>query len=261
MAALTSSSALATIIRTGFREYYAAHPWYIIFTTEWPRAVLQCLFFTMLGQITGGDSGGRYAFTGSVAMIMLLSTVTGVSDVPATELWAGTLYRLQLSRMPLAVTFALRSAPWIVQALATALLSLAITGPLTGNTSLSIGLIPALPLFALMAVSSAAAGLAVALPALGHRSDVIVSNGLTYLIMATGGVLIPVTHEPALRIIGTVLPLSHGVLAVRAYLAHQPWLTDAGLEALVGVGWAILAIMVCHRQNARARALGTADFT
>lgn len=257
---MTSGERAGSAVRLGFLEYLAANPWKIIVTTQWPRAVLQCLFFTVLGQVLAGEGGGRFAFVGSVAMIMMLSTVVGIGDVPMVEKWVGTFYRLQLSGASPAMIFALRSVPLVAQALVTVVLCLALVGPVTGNADLSLALAPVLPLYALMAVTSAAAGLAAASPAVGRRADVVFSNGLMYLVIAAGGLLLPAGRAPVLDAVGAVLPLRHGVLAIRAHLDGGQWLPRAALELLVGLGWAALAAALYRRQAVRARATGSDDF-
>ena len=257
---MTSSERAIETVRIGFRQYLAANPWPIILTTAWPRPILQCLFFTMLGQVTAGDAGGRFAFIGSVAMIMMLNTVVGVGDVPAGEKWFGTFYRLQLSRASPAGAFALRALPWTTQAVVTALLCLVIVGPITGHVDVTLALLPTLPLFLLMAITSTAAGLAAASPAIGRRADVVVSNGLVYLVIAACGLLVPAGRAPLLDGIGSVLPLRHGVLAVRSHVDGGPWLGQAALELLVGIGWGLLAAVLYRRQAIRARVSGSDDF-
>ncbi|HET8641098.1 MAG TPA: ABC transporter permease [Pseudonocardiaceae bacterium] len=257
---MTSSDLAAESVRIGFRQYLAANPWPIMLTTEWPRPLLQCLFFTLLGQVTAGEAGGRFAFVGSVAMIMMLNTVVGVGDVPAGEKWFGTFYRLQMAGTPPAGAFALRAIPWTVQGLVTALLCLAIVGPVTGHGDVSLALLPTLPIFVLMAVTSTAAGLAAASPAIGRRADVVVSNGLVYLVITAGGLLVPAGRAPLLDVVGAVLPIRHGVLAVRGYLDGGPWLGEAALELIVGIGWGVLAAVLYRRQATRARATGSDDY-
>jgi ABC-type multidrug transport system permease subunit len=257
---LSSSEISGAAVRLGFLEHAAANPWRIVVTADWPRAVLQCFFFTLLGTVTGGPEGGRFAFVGSLAMIMTLDTIIGVADVPALDKWVGTFYRLQLSGASPAGIFALRSIPWVVRAVITMVSCLVIVGPATGNVDLSLSLVPVLPLFVLMAVTTAAAGLAAASPAIGRRADVVVTNGLTYLLIAAGGLLVPAGRAPLLDVVGYVLPLRHGVFAIRDYLEGRPWLGEAALELLVGLGWALLAVWLYRRQSARARITGSDDF-
>ncbi|UOX90703.1 ABC transporter permease [Amycolatopsis sp. FBCC-B4732] len=257
---MISSEQTAAAARLGVLEYLAANPWRIIVTTQWPLALAQCLFYTVLGDLADGPGDGSFAFVGSLGLVLALSTVGGIGALPGTEKWGGTFHRLHLSGLPPAVVFGLRSLPYLVNGVATVVLCLMVIGPVTGHGRLSAELVPALPVLVLMAFTTAAAGLAAASPAMGRRSEVVITNGLMYLLVVTGGVLIPAGTAPVLDTVGTVLPLRHGFLAVRALLDGRSWLAETGLECLVGVGWAGFAHLLYRRQFARARRLGTDDF-
>jgi ABC-2 type transport system permease protein len=257
---LTSSELRTATVRLGFLEYRAGYPWPVLLGAEWPRAVLQCLFFTLLGQVTGGADGSRFAFVGALALILTLSTVINLGDVPGTDKWYGTFHRTQLSPVPVGVLFGLRCLPWVADGMVAVVLSALVVGPLTGNGQTAMRLLPALPLFLLMALTSAAAGLAVAAPSLGPRADVLLANGFVYLIMVSGGLVVTGTPPVLLRGIGAVLPLTHGVAAVRAVLDGRPWAVQCLLELLVGVCWAVVAMVAYEAQSRRARRTGSAEF-
>lgn len=262
---ISSDQAQATI-RLGFLEHLAAHPPRIMLVGIWPIAIAQSLFYTMLGRVTGGPGGGEFAFTGSVAMVLTLSTIGGLGYLPGEDKAAGTFHRLQQSDVSPATIFALRSLPWLGQAMIAVLLCLAVTGPLTGHAATSLALLPLLPLLLLMAASSAAAGLAVASTSLGRRAEVLANNGFQYLLIVAGGMVVPAGRAPVLDAIGSMLPLRHGVLAIRAYLdpgtaqGAGGWVAQAGLEAIVGIGWAAVAAGLYRWQGHRARVHATGDF-
>ncbi|MCB5166984.1 hypothetical protein LG634_19335 [Streptomyces bambusae] len=256
-----SSERVRATVRLGFLEYLADNPWRIQVTSVWPLALAQCLFFTLLGRVAAGQSGGAFAFVGSLALVLALSTIGGVGGVPGAEKTAGTLYRLQLSGISPAGMFALRSLPWLANALFTWSLCLLLVAPLTGHTRLALSLIPALPLFALMALTSAAAGLVAASPAMGRRAEPLLTNGMMYLVITGSGLFIPAGSSPVIDTVGGLLPLRHGVLAVRRLLDGRPWAAEVAYEALIGLIWALLAVALYRRQAARARRLGTDDFS
>ena len=248
------------VIATGFAEYTAANPVRLLLTTTLPRAVLQCLFFTLLGQVAGGYAGERFAFVGALGYQLTLSTVIGIGEIPMLEKWSGTFYRLQLGIWPIARLFWLRSLPLMIQGAATVLLCMAIDGPLTVGPRYTLQLLPAIPIYFLIVVTTAAAGLAVTSLAVGRNSDTLVGNAFSYLIAVSGGVLIPADHVLVLKWIGAILPVSHGVQAVRAMAAGQAWAPQVVLEACTGLGWGLLAVGAYQRQVARARRQGIDDF-
>jgi ABC-2 type transport system permease protein len=247
-------------IRTGFAEYLAANPVPILFTTALPRAVLQCLFFTLIGRVTAGPPGAAFAYIGSVALILTLATMASVGDVPMLEKWSGTFFRLQTGVLHPGTAFLLRTLPWVAEALVSAVLSVVFVGLVTGQHQLMVQLLALLPLYAVMAITATAAGSAVASLAVGRRADVFFGNVLAYLTIASAGVLIPPGRVPFLDAIGWLLPIRHGVLAVRAAVDGRPWTHDLLAELAVGAVWAAMAWLLYHLQSRRGLRSGHDDF-
>ena len=129
-----------------------------------------------------------------------------------------------------------------------------------GRWDMVLPLLSCAPIYLLIAMSSSAAGLAAASAALGRRADVVISNGFLYLIIATGGLFIPLGKVPALDAIGSVLPGQHGVRAIRQLLAGEAWGLQVVLEVVVLLGWSIIAVMLLSVQLRRARAQAIDDF-
>lgn len=244
----------------GVRLYLAEYPPRILATTVWPRAVLQCLFLTLLGRVVGGAEGARFAFVGAAALIVTLRTTTGLSDMPMRDKLYGTLPRVHTGHLPPIVVLATRTVPYLVDALVAVVLCLLVVGPVTGNAATSLALAPLLPLYAVVVLTSAAAGLACAALAVRAGVDELIGNGLSYLIIAVGGVLIPPGVLGWADALGSVLPIRHGLQAIRAALAGEPWLAHLAAELGVGLGWALLALVTVARQTRRARRRGDTDF-
>lgn len=250
----------ALTVRSGFQTYFADNPPAILLTTTVPRALLQCTFFTLLGRVVGGEGGARFAFIGSIAMTMTLSSIVGICDVPMLEKWSGTFYRLQLGELRPGTTFVLRSLPWISEAAIDAIACIVVVGPVTGLVGVSVAVLPAIPVYLLMAVTSAAAGLAAASFAVGRRTDVLVGNAFSYLVLVAAGVLVPAGRLSWLDTVGSVLPLRNGLVAVRAIVDGGAWGGAVLAEVGVGIGWAVLGWAAYRAQSRRAIRLGTDDF-
>jgi ABC-2 type transport system permease protein len=260
---LTSSEPLwraTVVVRSGWAEFLADKPAPIWLATTLPRVVLQCLFFSLLGRIAGGEAGEQYAFIGAAVVTVTLSTLVGICDVPMVEKWFGTSYRLQLGVLRPATTLLLRTLPWVAEGVVSALVAVVVVGPLLGRFALTGQLLAAAPLIVLMALTSAAAGAAAASFAVGRRADVLVGNAFAYLTIATSGALVPPGRLPVLDAIGTVVPLRNGLLALRAEVAGQAWAGHALAELGVGLGWAVLAWAAYRIQFARAARLGLDDY-
>jgi ABC-2 type transport system permease protein len=92
----------------------------------------------------------------------------------------------------------------------------------------------------------------------------LVHNVATMSLMAFCGVNIPVSYWPGwLEAIAQILPLTHGLEAVRGFLAGASTtivLQDAGLELAVAAGWLTLTMMVMDRMAESGRANGSIEF-
>lgn len=250
----------AESVRHGWREYLAENPPGILAVTLVPRAVLQTAFFTLLGGILAGPEHRTHVFVGVVALMLCLTGAVTVADVVMVDKWSATFWRLRTSRPGPATVFFARAVPYAVVGLGLAVVSAVVVAPLTGQLGTLAGLLPVAWVFALMAVTVTAAGLAVASLAVGRRADVLAGNLLSYVIMATSGALLAPDRFPVLDLVGTVLPVRHGLAAVRAALDGQPYLGAVAAEALVGLGWAALAFVLFSLQTRRARRHGHDDF-
>lgn len=250
----------ADAIRAGFLDFRAANPWRITASTLWPRVVLQCLFYVLLGKALSRDHSAAYAYVGSAALAISLPTSISIAIVPMTDRQMGTFYRLRLGRPPMVVVLALRAVPWLIEALTVFVLSTVAVGALTGQLPLAARLLALTPIFLVMAASNAVAGLALTAFALRSSAEVLVGNALGYLIIAAGGIVVPTDRLPWLTAIGQVLPLRNGLLAVRAILQHRPWAAHLALEVLVGGCWMLLAVIGYSYQATAARRRGQDAF-
>jgi ABC-2 type transport system permease protein len=246
--------------RFGLTEFLTMNPPSIIATALLPRAVVQTLFFTVLGGVLGGDDGRRFAYVGGVAMILAAVVCADVSEVPVADKWSGTFARLRTGVVHPFVVFVLRCWPYPVTATVLAAAAVVVVGPLTGQAALVLPLLSWLPAYLLMAVTVSAAMLAAALTSLGRRADVLATNAVAFGIMLAGGVFLPPGRVPLVDAVGTVLPVRHGLSAVHAGLDGRPFLRELVAEALVGLAWGVVAFAVTVVQVRRARRLGIDDF-
>lgn len=246
---------VAVTARIGAAEHFAENPWRISLTTMWPRALLQCLFFTMIGRVVGGEDGQAYTFVGSVAIIMTLFTLAQICDSPMRDRQSATFYRLRAGRLPVPVIYVIRAWPVVAEAVVLAAVCVVAIGLATGQGELALQLLALFPIYLLMALTSAAAGLTAAAAGLFGRagSDIIVGNLGMYLIIAASGAMIPPGRVGWLDAIGTVVPMRHGISATHDHLAGRPWLGDVLAELAVGASWAIAGLAVYSWLTHRVR--------
>ncbi|BBA95585.1 hypothetical protein RVR_499 [Actinacidiphila reveromycinica] len=242
----------------GGREYAAVYSRKVVLTSVLPRAVLQAVFYTLLGRLLAGPGGTRQAFVGAVGYALVTATVVRLPDVLAADKQEGTAFRLRTGVLPRPVVAACRSWPYLAEALLSAAAVVAVGSLMVGEGSVALQLLRYVPLFVLSTVALAAFGLAGAAMSVGRRSDVLVGNLLAALLLAGCQI---VTARPIgwLRAVGEVLPLRHALEGVRAGIdGRSPW-PQAGAEALVGAGWFAVAAVALKVQGHRAAREGTDD--
>jgi hypothetical protein len=246
---------------TGWRQYLEDNPPWITATALLPRAILQTVFVLLLCQFVGGAPLRHYASVGAVALTLMLSTTVGVADVPATDKGAGTFWRVRTGILAPFTVFLLRSLPYPVVGFATAVVTLAVVAPTAGIVWLGPSLLPLLLCLALLALTTSAIGLAGAAFAVGRRADVLVGNLLSYLTMLSSAALVPPGRIRWVDMLGSILPMRHGLAAIRASQAQEPFAAQLGAEVVVGAGWLVVAWILIRVQAHRARTSGHDDFT
>jgi ABC-type multidrug transport system permease subunit len=246
---------------TGWRQYLRDNPPLILVATHLPRAILQTVFAILLCQFVGGPQLRNYASLGAVALTMMMSTTVGIADVPTTDKSAGTFWRIRTGKLSPFTVFVLRSWPYPVVGFALAVVTLAALAPTFGIVRLGPPLAPLLLCLALLALTTSAIGLAGAAFAVGRRADVLVGNLLSYLTMLCSTALVPAGRIWWVDLLGSVLPMRHGLAAIRASQAHQPFAAELGTEALVGAGWLAVAWILIRIQVHRAHVHGHDAFS
>jgi ABC-2 type transport system permease protein len=241
-----------------WRDFRAVYPPRIYLLTTLPRAILQVAFFALVGELAAGQAGRDFALIGASAHVMVLATVVRGPDVLMDERTMGTLYRVRLGVLPLPLVAAARWWIYTVAAAVDGVVALVVVGLAFGEPELVFDVMSATPLFVLVAVTTSALGMFVAALSLTSRVDFVLANLASYLTLVLCGTVAPITafHEP-LETLVRGLPLTNGLLAIRALAADEPWLAYAGLEVAVGAAWMLVAVGLLHVQANRGRMLGT----
>jgi len=243
----------------GWTAFRAENPTRVIVTMMLPRAILQCAFVAMLGRVVGGTDLS-YALSGSLAVILTLSGAVAVMDVPLSDKWSGTFHRIRSGRLPVFVVFVLRSWPYALLGVFFMLVALLGVVAVVGAWHLGWQLVLWTPMYLLMSATVCASGLAGAALAAGRNADIIAGNLISSLILLSSGIVLSPGQLSWVEWIGTVLPVTHGLAAVRSGLDGDPWVSDALAEVAVGIGWVLLAGVIVSVQARRARISGHDDF-
>jgi ABC-2 type transport system permease protein len=226
----------------GFEDLRSLYSWKT-WTTGWLlRMVCQVVFYSLLGRLIGDDAQVHYLVIGN-AVMLCATTVIFVVQSTTWERFAGTLPLLVAApASPLVVLFG-RSVQWIPDALATSLTALLIVGPIFGLPLPMPRALLVIPLLVLVTLSTYMMGAVFgSLVLRWTEARNLVSNVVAALMMAVCGVNVPVSVFPAwVQTVAGVLPLTHGLRAVRGVLAGGPVAREAALEVAVGLGWFAVA--------------------
>ncbi|MDP8911083.1 MAG: ABC transporter permease [Actinomycetota bacterium] len=250
--------ALAFAARLSWRDFLAVYPPRVYLFTTLPRVVLQAAFFALIGYYAAGESGREFAFIGGCAHVIVLATVVRAPDVLIDERVMGTLHRVRLGVMPLPAIVAARWWVYVCAGLVDALVAAVLVGAFVGELDLVPELLAAAPLFLLVALTTSGLGLVVAALSLTQRIDVLLTNLAAYLVLVFGGIVAPISvFGDVGATIVRLLPLTNGLLAIRSFVAGEPWVAEAALEVAVGAAWIALAAVLIQVQSHRARHRGS----
>lgn len=259
----TGVAVLAWAVRAGLADHAVMFTWKTWLFGWFMRMLAQVLFFTTAGNLLGPGQA-RYLLIGNA---VLMVTLHGLHTTASTtwELENGTLALLVASPSDPALVLAGRSLFWLPDGLACGLGAVLLLGPVAG---LHLTVWSVLCVTALMTVTGLAGyclglflgSLVLTTPDLRN----VVSNAaLTAMMALCGPEFPPGALGPGPERLGRVLPLTHGLDAVRAVLDGAPAGRVAGAaagECAVGAGWLALAFGVLALRARRSRRDGAALF-
>lgn len=246
--------------------------WYAyraLFTWLTPRAYLvlkilgpvsQVLFFTLLGKATGGDPA--YYIIGNSTQLAVTSGIFGVVQVIATERRMGTLPQLVIVPTSSVITFYGRGLLLILDGLTSVAVGFAAGALLFGLDFENVNW--ALLVAALLITSFSVSGLGLTLGVIGLAGtdlNLLLNIALSVLLVVCGANF-PVEDLPQpIQSISRLLPLTHGLVAVRAIFDGQTTsaLQYAGWEALVGCSHMMVGYVMFLHLERLARRKGTSE--
>jgi len=222
----------------------------------------QIFFFAALGSYATDRSPAYFAI-GNAVQVSALAGVFGMTMAIANERWFGTLPALLATPANRVAVFAGRFMPFIVNGLLVSLyafgLGVVFLGVRLAPGSLAVaGLALLVTVFSCTAIGALQGAISLRL-----RDGLFGANLVTMAILLFCGVNIPLQELPGwMQAIGNLLPFTHGVEAVRqaadgAGFDQVGWLI--GIEALVGVAYAVLAFALFAFLERSARANATLD--
>jgi ABC-2 type transport system permease protein len=250
--------------QSGLSDFSAAFTWKTWLAAWYLRILAQVLFFASIGTLLGH---GQTAYLLIGNSVFLMATHSLLATASTTwERDSGTLPLLVASPAPSWLVLLGRSLFWIPEGIACAVGALLIVGLPLGVPLPPVRVLLCLPMLLLIGVTTYALGVFLGATVL-TRNDLrnVVGNAASTTMMALCGVNFPVAVlGPAARAVAGVLPLTHGLIAVRATLDHG---VDAAVaaqlsyEAMTGLGWLAAAFVTLRWLETRSRRDGRIVFS
>jgi len=248
----------------GFQDLRAMYSWRTWCAGWLLRVVCQVIFYSLLGRLIGSQEQVHFLVVGN-AVMLCATTVMFVVQSTTWERSSGTISLLVAApASPLVVLFG-RSVQWIPDALVSSLAALVAVGPMFGVSLPWRRTLLVVPLLLLVTLSTYMLGAVFGSLVLRYaQARNLVSNVVAAVMMAICGVNVPVAVFPGwVRAIAAVLPLTHGLGAIRAVLAGAPAsgiLRSVASEIAVGVGWFAVAATSFRWFAEGGRRDGSIDF-
>lgn len=244
------------------RAFYTWKTW----TFAWlSRVLCQVAFFALIGKLLGSIDHVQYLLIGN-AVYVGVSVTMFVTASTSWERMAGTLPLLVAAPAHPFVVFAGRSVEWLADGLACVTISLVVLAPAFDVSLPMPSALLAIPLVAVTLISVYCFGLVLAGLALRvmHLRNLVGNvGGLTLMLL--GGVQVPTSFWPRpVSYVAGLLPLSHGLRAVRQLLAGAPAGTVirlVALEAGIGLCWLAVAALVFRQLAESGRRDGSIEFS
>jgi ABC-2 type transport system permease protein len=260
---LTSARIIREAMRVGWQDFHVLWSWWTWFGSYVPRLFFQVVYFTLIGALLHSPDRAIFLAIGNSLMVGPIITMLAV-QATVWERWLGTVPLLVAAPSSPLLIFAGRSVEWLAQGVVTSLLVFAIALPVLHVAIQLPGSLMLVPMVALTCLSTYAFALflgGLVLRAPGARN--LVSTLASMVLMTLAGVNVQATFFPApVAALSQILPVTHGLLAVRALLdgaTAAAVATQASLEALVGVGWLAVAMLSFQRLLDGTRRTGAVD--
>lgn len=228
------------------------------------RLMLQATFFALVAGYVGTRVALRYSLVGNAVVLGCLESMIVVLMM-VLERSMGTLPLLVASPTSHIPVYLGRGLHWMASGLLSSAAAFVVL-PFAVRVDLPWPRAAlALPILAVVCVSSYCFGCVLGSLALRFPGVMWLLLNLGYLpVMAFCGVNVPLSFWPApLHMLAEILPVTHGLLAIRGVLGSASAgtvLTQIGLEVAVGSGWLAVACAAIDRVVRHGIATGSLEF-
>ena len=237
----------------------------VFFGMRIPRILLQSLFFVFLAKAAGGDAMERFALIGNGIQIAVFMVMLSMEVVIEAEKWNNTFQYLIAAPASWFPTMLGKSMSYFGDALIASTVSFAVLIPLLNIQIAFVSLLRAVPVILLIVASASALGWTVGAFSLPIRYGYMICNLLAYAMMIFTGINTPLSAlPPVVQTIGSLLPVTHGLLAVRALIdgaSYASVLPQVAAELLIALVYSAVAWLMFGYRLRVTRQRGTFELT
>ena len=224
--------------------------------------VFQIVFFVYLGR-SNAQEADSFFIVGNATQACAMASVYGTVMVIANDRFFGTLPFVLASPADRVALFFGRAAPLVLNGLLISVLGFAAGRVLFDYRPVASALPELLLVLLVVAASCTAFGLVLGTLSLRVREPILLAGLVYSLLLLLCGVNVPVDELPrALELLGSVLPVTHGIAAARELASGSSLgdvsdsiLAEAGLGAMYGA----LAFGLFRLLELRARREGSLE--
>lgn len=217
----------------------------VFFGFRIPRILLQSLFFVYLAKAAGGEPLARFALIGNAVQIAVFMAMLSMEVVVETEKWANTFQYLIASPASWFPMMLGKSMSYYGDALIASTVTFSVLIPLLHVQISFVNLMRAVPIILITLASASSLGWCIGAFSLPIRWGFMICNWLAYAMMIFCGVNIPTSSLPtAIQVVGSLLPVTHGLQAVRAIIdgaTYASVLPLVGDEILIALAYSAVA--------------------
>jgi ABC-2 type transport system permease protein len=217
----------------------------VFFGFRIPRILLQSLFFVFLAKAAGGDQLARFALIGNAIQIAVFMVMLSMEEVIESEKWNDTFQYLIASPSSWFPNMLGKSMAYYGDALIATTVSFAVLIPVLHIQIILANLLKAVPIILIIIASASALGWCIGAFSLPIRYGFMICNLSAYAMMIFCGVNVPTSAlPPAVQFIGNLLPVTHGLQAVRAVIdgaTYASVLPLVGKEILIALIYSAIA--------------------
>jgi ABC-2 type transport system permease protein len=184
-----------------------------------PRILLQSLFFVYLAKAAGGEPLARFALIGNGIQIAVFMVMLSMEEVIESEKWNNTFQYLIAAPSSWFPTMLGKSMSYYGDALIASTVTFSVLIPVLAIQISFLNLLSSVPVILISLASASALGWCIGAFSLPIRYGYMICNWFAYAMIVFCGVNIPTSAlPPAVQVIGNLLPVTHGLQAVRALI-------------------------------------------